>query len=48
MLRFYTFKPSLTILNNLADSEAKDSSTIMQSLCDIAHYSKIVAITLMT
>ncbi len=48
MLRFYTFKPSLTILNNLADSEMKDSSKIMQSLCDIAHYSKIVAITFIT
>lgn len=40
MLRFYTFKPSLAILNNLADSEAKNSSKIMQSLCDIAHMQK--------
>ena len=47
MLCFYTFKTSLTILNNLADSEAKDSGKIMQSLCDIAHYSTIVAIAFM-
>ncbi len=40
MLRFYTFKPSLTIFNNLADSKANSNSKTMQSLCDIAHMKK--------
>jgi hypothetical protein len=40
MPRFYPFKPSPTIFNDLSDSGRKDDSKSVQRLCAIAHIQK--------